>query len=108
LPSLDIHEGGVGEMMRIYKLAVANGTIAGYLCCRCVKCWGKELHIIFSFYEKKKLPDISCVESVITMTLLFFFGKMVTFVREVGRVMWGESAEKRYEIYEKKRNMRKI
>jgi len=28
-----------------------------------------------------------------------FFGKMVTFVREVGRERWGESAEKKYVIY---------
>lgn len=34
LPSLDIHEGAISEMIRIYKESVANGAITGYLCNR--------------------------------------------------------------------------
>eukprot|EP00960_Hanusia_phi_P032052 749647-Hanusia_phi.AAC.3 len=34
LPSLDIHEGAIGEMIRIYKEAVSSGTITGYLSSR--------------------------------------------------------------------------
>lgn len=34
LPSLDIHEGAIGEMIRIYKEAVTSGRITGYLCSR--------------------------------------------------------------------------
>ena len=31
LPSLDIHEGAIGDMIRIYKESVSNGRISGYL-----------------------------------------------------------------------------
>ncbi|KAJ1472442.1 hypothetical protein T484DRAFT_1840328 [Baffinella frigidus] len=34
LPSLDIHEGAIGEMIRIYKESVTSGRIAGYKCSR--------------------------------------------------------------------------
>ena len=34
LPSLDIHEGAIGDMIRIYKESVANGRIPGYLSSR--------------------------------------------------------------------------
>jgi 5'-3' exoribonuclease 2 len=34
LPSLDIHEGAIGEMIRIYKEAVSSGRITGWLSSR--------------------------------------------------------------------------
>ena len=34
LPSLDIHEGAIGDMIRIYKESVSNGRINGYLSSR--------------------------------------------------------------------------
>jgi hypothetical protein len=34
LPSLDIHEGAIGEMIRIYKEAVTQGRITGWLSSR--------------------------------------------------------------------------
>jgi 5'-3' exonuclease len=34
LPSLDIHEGAIGEMIRIYKEAVSQGRITGWLSSR--------------------------------------------------------------------------
>ena len=54
LPSLDIHEGGVGEMIRLYKDAVSSGKITGFLIhvclcvcvcvCVCVYIWRRGVH----------------------------------------------------------------
>ena len=34
LPSLDIYEGAISDMIRIYKECVTTGRITGYLCNR--------------------------------------------------------------------------